>query len=161
LTRTRGHQHDRASPARDHAPSGLARERAHRAEVGVEHLVPLLDAHRLDRRALPDAVVRDQHVERPERLLGTSHQALGLAGPGEVGAQHHSGSAHLGERLPGGGLVAAVGDRDLRAQPRHEQRRVAADAAAAAGDECVTALESQHARHAIRGRRARQGAMSR
>jgi hypothetical protein len=96
-------------------------------------------------------------LERAERLLGARHQPLRLAALGEIGAQHHPGSAHLPERLPGRSLVAAVSDGDARPEPRHEQRGVAADAAARAGDECVLACESQHASHAIRGRRARQG----
>src|SRR5207248_3469173 len=60
---------DPAEPARAHAVDHRPRHVEARGQVGLDHRVPLLEAHPVHRRVTGDAGVVDQDLDRPERAL--------------------------------------------------------------------------------------------
>jgi len=101
-----------------------------------------------------DAGVADQHVDAAELGDGGIDHRAHLRRSGHVGTDGDGAPAepaHLGDRLFGGPVAAQrriavllrragdpidLGDGDVRPRPRQCQRDAAADAAAAAGNEC-------------------------
>ena len=93
------------------APGGL-REQKCAGQVDVEHLLPLVERHRLGALAPGDASVVDEDVDLAERLHGRVHDRLHVGGLGDVG--HHAFDAV--RRWPRSRSTVGVSHSSRRAQ---------------------------------------------
>ena len=134
----RGDVDDAALSARHHRRIDRLGHEEHALEVHVDDPVELLLGEGLERLADVDAGIVEQDVDRPELA-----RRLGGEGPpgGDVGDVDRAVQGAPAERadLAGGlvglGPVVEMAKGDVRALGREGQRRGAADAARAAGDQ--------------------------
>ena len=133
LGRDRERVDDLAAAPRDHAGHDRLGEEERRREVRRDHAVPGLGREILDRRAVLDAGVVDQDLDRPVRALDACDERLHRGAVEEV--------AHLGARgadglRPGLELFPVAPDHHHRGARRREPfRHGEAKPRAAAGDE--------------------------
>jgi hypothetical protein len=144
---------DRARAAALHPVEHGVRDRDRAAQVDADHVVPQRLVGVDEEREAVGARVVDEHVERPERVLGNRHP--GTRG-GSVGDVHlHRDAVDLAGHVARTGLVE-VGHRHPRALGGQPPGGGRADPRRAAGDERDPTLES-HRRSLVAkwGRRCR------
>ncbi len=126
----------RPRPLALHHPERRAGAQERRGQVGLDDLVPQLERHFVDRGAIGDAGVVDQHVDGAEALDRAIEQVLHRGFVGHVGRDRERFGAHALElrhqRLEP--LGAARGEHDLGALAGEDERTGLADARAGAGD---------------------------
>ena len=150
-------------PARAHQPERRPGGEEHGIEIGRHRRAPARRASSVAERHVvrrPDAGVGHEAVEPAERratLVG--HRGPPRRGrPGRRRPRARAGRAR-GSPPPTASASAAarvIGDGHVGAGPREQQRRGAADAAAAAGDERGPARERDHRSPSRRSSRAEQ-----
>ncbi|MGY3497397.1 hypothetical protein ACVW1B_006816 [Bradyrhizobium sp. USDA 4502] len=119
-----------------HALDHLARHVEQRAEVGVDHGIPLLDRHLVERGILGDAGIVDEHVDRAE--IG-----LDLLDAGRAGVER--GDVPLVDRNPAlrlellrRGVIAGVARRHLVARRFQRLADRSSNTARSARHQCNT-----------------------
>jgi hypothetical protein len=110
--RQRGHVHDRAGPAAQHAGQHGAAAAEHARQVDVEHVLPVgVRGHR-EQAVLARAGIVDEAVQRAELGLDLPHE-LGGSGPvAQVEGERPRAALAGALDLAGARLVAGPGERD-------------------------------------------------
>ena len=138
-THDRGDAHDRPGAARAHRRQRRPHHADHALQVDIERVVPFRVGQLRQRHLVRDSGVADENIERAMSLFRFPHHRLGLCRGRDVEREEFRLAAG-GKNFRGHGLAFArqdVGDDDAMAGTPERQRRRAADADAAAGDQDV------------------------
>jgi hypothetical protein len=130
----RRHVHDPSPAALAHPRADQLAGQEDAAQVGGEHVVPLLDRDLPQRAADRPRRVVDEHVDRAERALRLLDQPLDRGGVAQVGADDVGRAVQLARHPPRAVLVD-VGEHHVRAPRRERARDRLAQALRRTGDD--------------------------